>query len=133
MTLSVRHLYSIDGRDASDFSTDPTPNCSCSIEIVPNSVYILDVLGTSPNSLIRPFRNDDEDSRDYSRIPSSNYSNALEPDVPDTMRIAAAFLSILSISADSTRGPREREIVRVAKNRPVSPVLVLPERIGVDR
>ena len=127
MTLSVDHLHSIDGRVASDFSTDPTPNRSCSIELVPNSVYALVSLG---NSSIHPSDSDShEDNHGFSRIPSSNHPCSLELNVPDITRIAAALLSIQPVSADSTRDPREREIVRGAMNWPALPLIVHPESI----
>ena len=130
MTLSVRHLYSIDGRDASDFSTDPNPNRNGSTVLDPNSVYALDSLGTPP--ICQNHSSCNEDDYDSTRNPPSIHSCALEFGVPDPTRIAVALLSILSVSADSTRGPSEREIVRVAMNWPALPLLIHPERIGAD-
>ena len=115
---------------APDCSTDPNPNRSCSVELGPNSVYALVSLGTTPISLIStPCK---EVDHVFPRIPSSNHSWALELAVPDPTTIAAAILSILSISADSTQDPREREIVRVVIDWPAQPLLIHPERIGVD-
>ena len=110
MTLSVRHLYSIDGRDASDFSTDPNPNRNGSTVLDPNSVYALDSLGTPP--ICQNHSSCNEDDYDRTSNPPSIHSCALEFDVPDPTRIAVALLSILSVSADWTGDPREREIVR---------------------
>ena len=109
---------------------DPSPNHSCSVELGPNNVYALERFGTTPISTYCTSRI--QGHHGFSRNSPSNHSYALELDVSDPARIAAALLSIQSVSADSTRGPREREIVRVAMNWPAPPLLIHPESIEAD-